>query len=87
MLSAAGRFRARLAAVLERAPYDTIRMQILGPAPAQIVRVNNVYRYRLTLNVKADRQVRRLIGALIREAANDKQNRGVTVYADLNAFD
>jgi len=87
VLSAAGRFRARLAAVLSQAPYDTIRMQILGPAPAQIVRVNNVYRYRLTLNVKADRQVRRLISALIREAASDKQNRGVTVFADLNAFD
>ena len=87
VLSAAGRFRARLAAVLSQAPYDTIRMQILGPAPAQIVRVNNVFRYRLTLNVKADRQVRRLISALIREAAGDKQNRGVTVFADLNAFD
>jgi primosomal protein N' (replication factor Y) len=60
--------------------------QLLGPAPASVVRVNNRYRYRLTLVGRADKRVRALIAYLLRAVHQDKENRGVSVYADVNPY-
>jgi len=60
--------------------------QLLGPAPASVAKVNNRYRYRLTLCGKADRKIRTLIAHLICAAHQDKENRGVSVYADVNPY-
>jgi len=59
---------------------------ILGPAPASVAKVNNRFRYRLTLSGRADRETRRLIAHFIRAAHQDKDNRGVSVYADVNPY-
>ena len=59
---------------------------ILGPAPAAVARVNNRYRYRLTLSGKNDREARAVIAHLLRAAHQDKENRGVSVYADLDPY-
>ena len=45
------------------------------------------YRYRLTLRGRLDRKMRLLVAHLLRQASQDKQNRGVSVYADANALD
>ena len=87
LLAGASRFRTHLAAALQQEPYRSIAMRILGPAPAAIARINNVYRYQLTLAARVDRLVLRLVAALLREFAKDKQNRGITAFADLNAHD
>ena len=60
--------------------------QLLGPAPAAVAKVNNRYRYRLTLAARNTRQVRALVSYAIRAAHQDKENRGVSVYGDLNPF-
>lgn len=60
--------------------------QILGPAPASVARVNNRWRYRLTLSGKNDKEARALIAHLLRAAHQDKENRGVSVYADLDPY-
>jgi primosomal protein N' (replication factor Y) len=60
--------------------------QLLGPAPASVARVNNRYRYRLTLVGRTDKQVRAIIAQLLRAAQQDKENRGVSVYADVNPY-
>lgn len=57
---------------------------LLGPAPAAITKVNNRYRYRLTLSGKNSKLLRALIGDLIRCAQSDSCNRGVSVSADSN---
>ena len=62
-------------------------VQVLGPAPAVITRVNNRYRYRLTLTGKSTPQVRHLISRLLIAVHNDKQARGVSVFADTNPLD
>ena len=59
---------------------------ILGPAPAAVARVNNRYRYRLTLSGKNDREARAVIAHLLRAVHQDKENRGVSVYADLDPY-
>ena len=75
------RLRQALDAGLKQAGW-----QVLGPAPAAVARVNNRYRYRLTLTGKNDRNARALLAHLLRSAHQDKENRGVSVYADLDPY-
>lgn len=64
-----------------------IPFQLLGPAPASIAKVNNRYRYRLTLMCENSIEVRRLAAHLLQAAHQDKENRGVSVFADFNPYD
>lgn len=65
--------------------FETV--QILGPAAAGVVKVNNRYRYRLTVCCENKPPVRAMIAHLLRAAHEDKHNRGVSVFADLNPLD
>lgn len=80
---AADRFRSMLLSIAERPEYA---MQILGPAPAPIMRINNRFRYQLTLVCKLSRPIRQMLAYFLSEFAKNKTNRGVTVYADVNAY-
>lgn len=66
--------------------YDA-RPRLLGPAPASVAKVNNRYRYRLTLLCQNTKEVRQLISTLLIAAANDREIRGVSVFADVNPYD
>lgn len=61
--------------------------QLLGPAPAAIAKVNNRYRYRLILMCENTAAVRCLVAHLLRAVHQDKENRGVSVFADFNPYD
>lgn len=61
--------------------------RILGPAPANIVKVNGRYRYRITVSGQNNHAMRTMIAELLRAAAADSQNRGLAVFADLNPQD
>lgn len=65
----------------------TDSVQILGPAPAVITKVNNRYRYRLTLIGKSTPQLRHLVSHMLVAVHQDKQCKGVSVYADTNPLD
>ncbi len=58
--------------------------QILGPAPAPVLRVSGNYRYRLTLAGPCDRQARETVRSLLIAVSRDRQSRGVSVWADLD---
>ena len=58
--------------------------KILGPIPAAIAKVNNRYRYRLTLKGTNDRPMRELVAHLLRCAQADRKNRGVSITADVD---
>ncbi len=60
---------------------------LLGPAPAAVAKVNNRYRYRLTLSCQNSREIRTLLSELVRAAQTDRENRGVSVFADCNPLD
>ena len=81
------RLRRILENWLSRPPYTAVRHQLLGPAPAALAKVNNRYRYRLTLNCRNTKEIRTLIAHLLRAAQTDKENRGVYVFADVNPSD
>ncbi len=82
---AAQKFRALLASQLQSEFYKDESVQLLGPAPAQVARVNFVYRCKLTLSCKNTRNLRRLLAYWMREFLKDKTNRDVGVFADVNS--
>lgn len=61
--------------------------QLLGPAPGSIARVNNRYRYHLTLVGPLNRRIRQLVSAMLCSAHSDKENHGVSVFADWKPAD
>ena len=77
----------RLRRALEQAlPGVPGQWQLLGPAPASVAKVNNRYRYRLTLTGESGKEFRGLLAHLLRAAHKDKENKGVSVYADVDPY-
>ena len=66
----------------EREEYGSIRL--LGPAPAGVAKVNNLYRYRVTLCGRFDRAMRELVGRLLITFRQDSRNRETNISVDLN---
>ena len=77
------RIRDSLRRYLEAEPDITI----LGPAPAAVVRVNNRFRYRVTLMCRNTKLIRDTVAHTVREFSKDSKNRGVAVYADVDPFE
>lgn len=62
-------------------------VRVLGPAPLSVLRVNNNYRYRVTLCAPPGRGLRRFVADIVARYSSDKQFRGMSVYADTNPSD
>ena len=63
------------------------RVEIFGPAPAAVLKVNNRYRYRVLLVGKNDKETRGRISWLLKEFAMDNSNRGLNIFADCNTME
>ena len=61
--------------------------ELLGPAPAGVLKVNDRYRYRLLLKGRNDRETRAVLAQLIRTAQQDRINRGMSLLVDVNPMD
>ncbi len=61
--------------------------EVLGPAPAPVLKLNNRFRYRLLLMGKNDKATRDRISWLLKEFANDRANRGLNIFVDCNPMD
>ncbi len=81
------RLRQALEMLVTELPYKDMDIQVLGPAPASVAKVNNRYRYRITISGKNNKSMRALIAHLVRSAQQDKDNRGTSVFADVNPLD
>jgi len=77
----------KIKASLEGYLSDMDNLKILGPAPLAVAKINNRYRYRLTLCGENSKRVRDTVAHILREFSKDKMNRGLTAYADLNPSD
>ena len=73
--------------LLEHGLSGRLGTEILGPAPYSVVRVNRLFRYKISLACEPDRTVRALISKIIVFCNTDKNFRGVSVYADMNPSD
>lgn len=55
---------------------------VLGPAPLAVYRVNNRYRYRVSMLGNHSDAIRRAISSALIECSGDKRFRGVNLFAD-----
>ncbi len=85
VLRGAAVFRDSLNAWLCQVPEE--KCSVLGPAPCVVPKVNYNYRYQLTLRCHMTRPLRQLLAALLRKFSQDKANRGVNAYIDVNGYD
>ena len=62
-------------------------VRIIGPAPYAVVRVNNKYRYRVTLQCRESKEIRNLLADIICRYNTDNAYKGVSVFVDANPID
>jgi primosomal protein N' (replication factor Y) len=60
----------------------TAGVEILGPTPPPVHKVNNSFRYRLLIKCTNTKHIRRTIAHTLREFSRDKFGKGVSVFAD-----
>ena len=72
---------------LERSGLNRQTADLFGPAPAPIVKINNKYRYRLTLLCKNSRQLRQILSRLLQSFAKWKEAKSVTAFVDVNGYE
>lgn len=63
---------------------DRADLRILGPAPLSVLRVNNRFRYRITLACTDSREIRRLVSNVITYCSTNNEFKGVSVFGDIN---
>ena len=87
VLRAAVSVRETLRQLCRRPELATGEPEVLGPAPAPVVKVNNRFRYRCTLVGKNDKATREMLAWLQKDFAKDSANRGMNLFVDHNAAD
>ncbi len=60
---------------------------ILGPSPLPVVRVNNRYRYRVTICGKGSQSIRALVARIVMDCSVDKRFSDVSIFADNDPLD
>ncbi len=71
-------------AKLAKAEYSDLPMRVLGPSPALVSKINNKYRYRLTIRFKNTRQFREMLSRLLADFGKNRQFSDITAYADID---
>ena len=87
VLRAAAAVRDTLRQLCRRPELAAGEPEVLGPAPAPVVKVNNRFRYRCTLVGKNDKATREMLAWLQKDFAKDSANRGMNLFVDHNAAD
>ncbi len=87
VLRGAAKFRDSLLACLRMPAYTSENCTVLGPAPCPVPKINYNYRYQLTLRCRMTKQLRHLLAHLLRQFAQDRINRGVSGFVNVNGQD
>ena len=61
--------------------------EVLGPAPAPVLKLNNRYRYRVLLVGRNDKATRDQVSWLLKEFATDRAHRGLNIFVDCNTLE
>ena len=87
VLRAAAKFRDSLNACLRSPAYSQEVCSVLGPAPCAVPKINYHFRYQLTLRCHMTKKLRLLLAHLLRQFSQDKANRGVNAFVDVNGYE
>lgn len=83
MARAAARFAALLAQQASRQP--DLPLRVLGPTPGNIEKINDNYRYKLTIKCRNDRRFRDLVRETLALYEAEKLPSKATVVVDLHS--
>ncbi len=72
---------------LNSGEYKKEKLIVLGPSPAKISKINNLYRYRLAVKCKNSKSVRRMFNEILKRITKMKEYKDVAVSLDLNPYD
>jgi len=61
--------------------------EVLGPAGAPVVKVNNRYRYRVSIVAKNTQELRQLVSEYLLAFHRHSENRSLDIFADCNAIE
>ena len=86
VIAAACALRDALRAASEREPLRALETEVLGPAGAPVVKVNERYRYCVYLSGRSDSALRRTVSEYLLAFSARKENRGLDIFADCNAL-
>ena len=87
VLRGAAKFRDSLLSCLKQPEFSGTNCTVLGPAPCPVPKINYNFRYRLTLRGALTKPLRTLTAHLLRQFSQDKLNRNVSAFADVNGYD
>ena len=87
VLKGATVFRDSLNECLKQKEYFDENAVLLGPAPCPVMKINYNFRYRLTLRGTMSKARRLLLAHLLRQFLQDKHNRGVNAFVDVNGYE
>ena len=87
VLHGAVKFRDSLHSCMKQPQYEMENCTALGPATCAVAKINYNFRYRLSLRCRMTKPLRLLLAHLLRQFSQDKENRGVSAYIDVNGFD
>lgn len=62
------------------------KLIVLGPSPAKISKINNQYRYRLSIKCKNSKNIRNLLNEILKRLIKIKKYKDVDVSVDLNPY-
>ena len=63
------------------------KLNVLGPTPLSVVKVNNRYRYRVNISCCINSEIRSVISQILLECGTNKNFKGVSVFADNDPMD
>ena len=87
VLRAAAELRDTLRQAISIPEMRSSAPEVLGPAPAPVLKVNNRFRYRCLLVGKNDKTTREIVSRILKDFASRRENRGLGVFADCNAME
>jgi len=87
VLRAAAKLRDSLNGCLRTPAYGSEVCTVLGPAPCAVPKINYHFRYQLTLRCRMTKNLRLLLAHLLRQFSQDKANRGVNAFIDVNGYE
>ena len=79
--------RERLRRLCEVPALAASQPEVLGPAPAPVLKVNNRFRYRCTLVGRNDKATREGVSWVLKDFAADGGNRGLSIFVDCNTME
>ncbi len=86
VMRGATKFRDSLCACMKQPDYAENESTVLGPAPCAVPKINYNYRYQLTLRCRMNKQLRLLLAHMLRQFSQDRDNRGVSAFIDVNGL-